>query len=593
MAPTPQPSKLDWRWLIGVWAIAVATMLVRQHLSGAGTAFFGDTDDAMRMVVVRDFLNGQGWYDLVQHRLNTPYGAEVHWSRLVDLPLAALWGGLTPLLGESTAMIVAGTVWPLLLLAVLLWLSARVVLELVGADGLLPALVLPVLSPAILAEFTPGRVDHHGVIIVLTLATLWASLVALRRPGFAWIAGLIIATALAIAIEAVPIAVAAILAFGLLYVLDAQRGSAMRAFGLAFGGGLALHLALARPPDRWLEAACDMLSPVYVLAGLLVGLALTLVSLIPAWSPWQRFGLLAVFGIGAGALTLAIYPQCAGGPYEALDPWLQTHWLAAITEAKPWFRSAFDLPPYTLAVGVPVFLGVAGSAIALWRATPRREGWLVTLVFALCSALVMVAQVRGARLAIMPAIPAAAWLIVRARQTYLAKARLLPALGLIATWLAFSGVVLALGVSATLKAMPAQRAEAVAAVRASKAPCLLPSAFADLKGLPPARIMTPIDLGSHMLLETHHEVVAAPYHRDADGVLDAFRFFNRSEADAHAIARKRGLTLLVTCPAMPEMRGVGARAEDSLVNRLANGSLPDWLDDVSGPGPLKVYAIHP
>src|SRR5690606_17788471 len=122
----------------------------------------------------RDFLAGQNWFDLVQHRLNTPFGAEIHWSRLIDLPLAALVGGLTPLTGQGAALVAAGTIWPLFLLLVLLWLSAKLTLELVGPEGLLPALALPMLSPAIMTEFTPGRVDHHGVIIVLTLAMLWA-----------------------------------------------------------------------------------------------------------------------------------------------------------------------------------------------------------------------------------------------------------------------------------------------------------------------------------------------------------------------------------------------------------------------------------
>ena len=50
----------------------------------------GDTDDNMRIMQVRAWLHGQGWYDLRQHRLNPPVGANIHWSRLVDLPIAGL-----------------------------------------------------------------------------------------------------------------------------------------------------------------------------------------------------------------------------------------------------------------------------------------------------------------------------------------------------------------------------------------------------------------------------------------------------------------------------------------------------------------------
>jgi len=40
------------------------------------------TDDAMRLVQVRDWIGGQGWFDLFQYRLDPP-GTSMHlrWSR--------------------------------------------------------------------------------------------------------------------------------------------------------------------------------------------------------------------------------------------------------------------------------------------------------------------------------------------------------------------------------------------------------------------------------------------------------------------------------------------------------------------------------
>lgn len=587
-------TRRDWLWLAAVWCLAVGTLMSRTVFANAGGPFFLDTDDAMRMVVVRDFLAGQSWYDLVQHRLNTPFGAEIHWSRLIDVPLAGLLFFASLFTDFRTAQIVTGTVWPLLLLALLLWLSARVTLELVGRAGLLPALVLPVLSPAVLAEFTPGRVDHHNVIIVLTLAGLLATIVALRRPFGAWLAGLLAATALAIALEAAPLIIAAVLAFGLFYVADPARAANLRRFGLGLAGGLVVHLMLARPPTRWLEAACDMISPVYVLAGLAVGMAYLVVSLLPApRHAVLRLALLGAFGIAATGMVVLAYPQCLAGPYGSLDPWLQDNWIAAIVEAKPWHVSLGELPVYSIVVGAPVFLGLIAAALAFWRMPEKRLAWMTLLVFLGCAALVMLTQVRGARLAILPTIPAAAWLIVQAREAYVARQRLGPALGLVASWLVFSGVILSVIVSAALTLLPDGRAQVMSEARASKLPCLVSDSFADLRGLPPERIMAPIDLGSHLLLETPHEVVAAPYHRNEAGVLDAFRFFNRPVQEARAMAKARGLGLVVTCPAMPEMRGPGLNEPGTILSLFASGTPPDWLEDVSLGGPLKVYAVLP
>src|SRR5215468_861427 len=75
------------------------------------------TDDAMRLVEVRDLLAGQSWFDLTQHRLDPPQGSLMHWSRLIDAPIAALILMLRPLLGAAAAEQAALMLWPTLLLA--------------------------------------------------------------------------------------------------------------------------------------------------------------------------------------------------------------------------------------------------------------------------------------------------------------------------------------------------------------------------------------------------------------------------------------------------------------------------------------------
>ncbi|MFD2648318.1 hypothetical protein ACFSX5_10995 [Devosia albogilva] len=590
-----QSHRIDLRLVAAVFLSAALILVLRTWMGQGGEPFFGDTDDAMRMVVVRDFLAGQGWYDLTQHRLNTPWGAEIHWSRLVDLPLALLVFVATPLFGAADAAIFAGTVWPLLLLLALLWLSARLALRLAGPEAVLPALILPMLSAAITAEFAPGRIDHHNLVVVLTLAAVWAAVEAVSRPRFAWLAGLFAALGLTVATESLPAAVAAILVFGLGYVFDPGRARAMRHFGLAFGLATAAGLALTRPPARWLEGACDMISPTYAGAALWVAVVFAAVSLLPAsQKSWQRLLLLAIPGAtGVAGIVAVLYPECLGGPYGALDPWLQENWIGAITEAKPWHETLLDLPAYAVSVGVPILLGLGVVVLRLWRVKAQRAEWLVLFAFLFATAAVMLVQTRGARLAVMPAIPAAAWVIVTARHRYLASRSLAAAGGLVVSWLMFSGAVLALAMTGLTALLPG-RAETVAAVLESKDQCLVPAAFADLAPLPPERIMTPIDLGAHLLLETPHAVVAAPYHRNEAGVLDAFRFFNGPISEARGIAEARGIGLVVLCPAMPEMRGLAGRAEDSFIELVGAGTLPDWLEEVTLPeSALRVFAVLP
>ena len=54
------------------------------------TGNFVNTDDAMRAVQIRDWMAGQDWFDLSNHRFGLPQGVFSHWSRVVDVPVSIL-----------------------------------------------------------------------------------------------------------------------------------------------------------------------------------------------------------------------------------------------------------------------------------------------------------------------------------------------------------------------------------------------------------------------------------------------------------------------------------------------------------------------
>jgi hypothetical protein len=65
-------------WAVALLCLAVALALAVPVRSGLFDAMA--TDDAMRLVEVRDLLAGQAWFDLTQHRLDPPQGSLMHWS---------------------------------------------------------------------------------------------------------------------------------------------------------------------------------------------------------------------------------------------------------------------------------------------------------------------------------------------------------------------------------------------------------------------------------------------------------------------------------------------------------------------------------
>ena len=585
--------RIEWPAVVIFGLGALSVLVLRGWVVPSGGPFFSDTDDAMRLVRVRDLLAGQDWYDWTQHRLNTPFGADIHWSRLIDAPLAALlW--LFERLGVARPDIWVGHVWPLGLFALLMLVSALLCRRLAGPWGVLPGVVLPALSPAVTAEFMPGRIDHHNVQILITLALAWALVESLRRPGFAVLAGLLAISGLAIGTEALPQVFAAILALGLVFVFHPAGPAVLWRFGAAMALGAVAHQLIAHPQARWFEAACDAYSLVYAAAGGVVGIGMIGLALSAPLlrGPWPRLAAGLVLAIAGGGGLLLAFPQCLAGPYGNLEPWLVDNWINAISEAKPWIASLADLPAYTIAVGIPPLLGGALMVVAAVRERRDRAEWLVLLGMLAVAALVMLTQVRGARLATMPAIPAAAWLIVISRTAVLDGRRILGNLGLLLGWLGFAGMLVVAGVNAVVTHLPGRATEVMAA-RGERALCLAPEAFDALNDLAPTRLLAPIDLGSHILLETEHAVMAAPYHRNQQGVLDTFNAFNRPAEDALALLEARGITHVVVCDAMAEMRGLADAAEDSLVRQLAENRHPDWLEPLAGDGKLRLFALRP
>ena len=589
--------KSDLLLLGFVLVAALAMITIRAYVAGFDAVFFADNDDAMRMVVVRDFLSGQNWFDHTQYRMNTPFGADMHWSRLVDLPIAVVELLARPLVGAAQAEVVAGYVWPSILLAMFIWLSGRLARLMVGPEGVLPGMLLSAFSIVTFTEFNFGRVDHHSVQIILTQVFAICTISALRQPVAAIAAGLAVATSLAIGIETLPVVVAGIVIYGLVYVASPLHVRAVRNFGLSFGLGTVVHLAIALPPELWLVPACDAISIVYVAAALAVGLGLFGLSLLPLGSrPWPwRLGAAVITGGAALALVLVLFPQCLAGPYAAVDPWLVTHWLADIGEAMPLFGVIAQQPAFVVATTIPATLALLVYAYAAWRTRGlERGGWLVMLALLVVIVGVALLQVRSMRISVAVLSPACGYLVLASRARYLRRTTVLSMLGLIGGWLGFAGLLGAALVQQVVIHLPKQAgARIVASAELDRDKCLAPGAFADLRGMPPERIMAPIDLGAYMLLYTDHTIVAAPYHRNNRGLLDTYHFFNSPIGEARSILEARGIGLVVTCDALPEMNGLPDAAPDAFVHLARAKALPPWIAEVKHNGPLRIYVVLP
>ncbi len=546
------------------------------------------TDDVMRLVQVRDLIAGQGWFDLVPHRLNPSAAVAMHWSRLVDLPIAALILMLTPLFGQPGAEAIVTTLWPPLLLLPALALVV-VIARRLAAEAWLPALVIVAFAGPVLAHFRPGALDHHGVQLVLLLAAVAG---ASFREG-EWLApifgGVAIAASLAVGLEMAPALVALLAAVGLRWAIAGQSaGRGTLLFAAAMATASAVFFAATVPPQAWTTSAHDAFSFPHLVATLSAAGALAgLATFANRVAPMTRLGLAVGLGAAAALVVAASFPEILRQPYANVDSRLTTLWLDHIAERQ----SLFELARNNIGE-VPTFYVVPIAALLLSVTTfvrlqaNDRLHFLPALFVLLATSVVAVCELRGA-----PAANLFGAAVLAANLTWIFAGEA-ARLRRLAMALLFSGPVLGLAGSgaAAAAAMLGQKP----VVHGAATRCLSFADTAPLARLPAGRVLTSIEVGPYVLAATEHAVFAGPYHRDVPGISLVYDVMLGTPAAAAALLRARNVDYLALCRAGAELRSYQRAAPDGLAARIARGERFAFLVPVETPDTqLRIFRVTP
>ena len=584
----PLPASLLALTLLA-WAFVVAASL---WLDGAKALLaLPDPDDAMRLVQVRDLLAGQGWYDLVQHRLNPPDGVAMHWSRLVDAPIAALILLITPFLGPEAAERWAVLLWPLVPALPLIAAAGAVGGRLAGRAGTVLALAGAALAVPLVRLFVPGRIDHHNVQMALAMVLIAALAWMPRRPA-AVAAGIASALSLAVGLETAPyVALGGLAVMAGWWAEGPARTPAVVAYLTAFSAAATLALGLTVAPGRWLMPACDFISPVYVVP-LWGALAVALAG--------RRLGLDGSRrGIGTIVGTMALVPvagvamlepACLRGPYAAVDPRLFTLWMDHLIEARSAFALFRAEPAAAAAVLAAPLAALALTPVLLFRHADRQAAAVVlaALALAVATALMQVRTLPFAAIFSGPPLAAAAALVVeRFWRLRLDRAWAYALAGLVANPVALTA----------LAAVPAQALAGPGAAsdpHAGERLCIRRAEYRALAALPPGLVLNNIAFGPYILAETPHRVLAAPYHRNRDGILDAVAAFTSPPEKARTLLARRGVDYVAFCTTSGELDHLVEPGSDALAAALKRNAPPPWLAPVPDPagGATRVYRVR-
>jgi hypothetical protein len=569
--------------LLGAAWLLVVLQLVPQNWVETGQSLL-DTDDAMRLAQLRDWVAGQGWFDLRQLRVAGGY--ESHWSRLIDAGLAGtvwLFGWFAePALAERLMR----AAWPMLWLLPVMAGTAAIAWRIAGRDAALLALLMAVVGLPAFHQFRPGRIDHHNVQIALAVLAVAATVWSDRVRWAAWAAGGVTALALAIGLECLPYLMVCAAAFAARYVIDPKAAQATADYGLALTASSLAAFFVIVGPDHWTRAACDAIAVNWVALAAVGGIGLAFAARLANERMSARFACALIVGTIAIALFATIEPRCLRGPYAMVDPAVWPIWLAHVREMQPMLSLMAESPLTGIAIAAFPFAALV-AVVILARNMRTDFGFLVAAAAFIASVVTTLAAVKGASYATWLAMP-----LVAAFALHLfAALRLQSLLPRAAVGVLLTPAVLSLG-AITIANAAGFGAQDNFHKGASNA-CFKTESYRALARLPRGLIATDIDHGPFLLALTPHSVLAAPYHRLSGGIVAAHQALASPPDEARRVLRDTRTDYLATC-GKGTLRGLSpAQRDASLFGRLQAGAIPDWLEPLPLAGPFAVYRVKP
>ena len=548
----------------------------------------GDTDDNMRIMQVRALLHGQGWYDLRDYRMNPPFGANIHWSRLVDLPIAGLILGMRPFAGGAAAERWAVAIAPMLPYLLLLFSIALTARRLLGPAAYPLAFLGLFFAGSNNGMFTPERIDHHGWQLAL-LALSVSAIADPKRLRGGLTLGISTALSLAIGMEMLIYLALAGVAIVLFWVDDSEERERLLAYAVSLGGATAFCFLVFGSNDNW-HPVCDALSPVW-LSDALIGSALMFALALASPADWkQRLGLAVVAGVILAAFHALTWPQCLHR-LEGVSPEVEQLWLSHVKEARPVYMHGWRIA--TLIAALPVTGAIGWGLLVWWRWNDRelRRRVIGAALPGLAASLLLLWQVRTGPAAQMMAVVGGAAII------WIFLPRFWKSGNFVGVVFG-SFLVVAIGggmvVPVVVGWIPERKATArdIQIGRANR----LCSSLWGLRPValqPKGIVLTYVDLGPRLIAVTHHDAIAGPYHRNGQQIADVFNFWRGSEAQAHRIAAKYHANYVLSCPNSSTTTIFDSEVPNGFYGQLERGKVPKWLEPVQLPkdSPYKMWRV--
>jgi hypothetical protein len=574
-------------WNPALWKVwlVLAVFLVIQALPLIYDQTAQEPDDYVRLLQVRDLLNGQNWFDTRQYRMDPPVGMEMHWVRLVDLPIAAALALFKLILRPDWAETAAMSVVPLGQLYVAMLIARGIMRELgLTQSQILPAIAAIPLFPLLMTNFMPMRIDHHGWQAIGALVATWMLVRGTYRSAL--IGGAAAAAWIYISVEAMPLAAIVGAVYAWRYWWYGRREVEGFLLGLALTGPALFPLL--RPLSDYASAYCDMMSWPHFIAFAASAAVLVLGRFMPGQDSrtGRLLALLPVPLVAAPALLLPL-GICAVSPMATLDPLLRDHWFVYLIESAPLWKQHLSSAGMLLATIAVIGFGLR-LALAQPQSVEARRKWIDYGVTAVGAGAISLVVMRGGINAQLLALPFTALILT----CYLPRVRAIGSMPgrVLATFLCFLAATPALA-SGALKWFDGKTAYTLVAHPHlnEDGPCDIRK----LRQLPKSHLFATIDRGPEILVRTQHTAIVGGYHRNQKKMIEVFNAFSGPLDQAEAIVKANRADYVMACTGSPDLAAYANFGKDNLADAIFARKLPNWLGTVPGydRGNLRIYRV--
>jgi len=553
------------------------------------------SDDFLRLSQSRNWLMGQAWYDVRAYGIYPPLGADLHWTRFVDVPIGLLISFFNIFTDTISAERIAGIVWPFGLFLITLSVMVSLCDRLCGKQHRLLVLFFFVMSLSTLAEFRSGRFDHHNIQILLLVLIMLCIVRGLGKYSSYFI-GIFATLSIVVGLDSL-LLIISLLGYLAVEWSFSREGSAKRLLetGTAiFLSSIVLYIA-SFPPDRWLSNnACDAFSLLYFMA--LISLSITFIILsrlseIKYFNGHNAFmkrtGIGGFFALIIVASIFLLFPHCLDGPYSNVYPELQTQWLDKIVEAKGLLENLSIKPSNWISqiTYLAVMLTII-SFVLLKKGKANPELYIMGFVVVVCI-LGAFHQNRVLRTGLYAVIPFCVIFIALISEwlskKYGEKSAVLMSIK------AFICLVLTSTFWFTLaiffepsKGSPSNStADLNTEENIPPLECTSEASMNELRLAKDGHIMSDLNTATSLLVHTNHTVEAGSYHRNGESILNVLHFFAKNTDEAKKIADNRNVDYVVLCrDNIPSQQG---RLKNSMSAKIGLNEIPEWLVWMSKP----------